>query len=612
MAFRAQFVTDPFGGTPAYAEVGLAPSSHYTMTINCRVPQDTIDALAAWGPGNTAALVFMGDLADFLGDFAFGTFTGIYQFEVAQGPAGGALITDTDFDVVAEFTYDSGTLWDIQWTIAGTPINLDTSVDCGVTSGDPMPLFIGAPYVPQPPVQTYFVNSVWVDGIDSMDHLFDDDFASGDFSKWDTVVGDASVVDRPIPPAAQQELSPLWRFVIGDLATFEVLSFLDTLASNRQATYVLNQPAVASMVVPSENPEINIPWPDSDSDPFLTEGTRVLWGLRRENTTDPWIIRFAGLILQLEDNAESDNAYTTLTAWDPWQYLLSRPVCQDDGSLPGPNGLSFTATRVDVIIATLLRNTIDNQGVVGIDAGVTYSGTTFYDGTLDASEAIDINFQQGTTVGQAWQQLCDGDYCDIILEPIYDPNNRPGYLAQLNVYDETGTARDDAIFAWDEPSRSLVGIHRLTEGNQRANAVKYFAGQGGSAPGGQTITLQEDAASIAKFGEYWRQTFFPNQVIAAVVQALAFAQLQLSKNGRVTVTFSPAPQRSPSPFTEYFLGDRVPVYASSRFRAPIPNVDVASSNLNNYQRIYGIPIVIADDATEQIQSMLTAIPTAGS
>ena len=357
--------------------------------------------------------------------------------------------------------------------------------------------------------------------------------------------------------------------MIGDLETFEVLSILDKLASNRQVTLTVDQPAVASMVVPSENPEISIPWPSAGDDPFLAEGTRVLWGLRREATTDPWIIRFAGLILQLEDNAETDNAYTTLTAWDPWEYLFSRPVCNADGSLPGPNGISFTATRTDVIAAELLANTIDNQGPVGIDAGVTYSGTTFYDGTLDGSEMIDINFAQGTSVGQAWQALCDASYCDIWIEPIYDPNNRPGYLGQLNVYNQQGHERDNAIFAWDDPSRSLVAIHRLIEGNQRANAVKFFAGQGGSAPGGQTITLQEDAASIAKFGQYWRQTFFPNQVVAAVVQALAFAQLQLSKNGRITVTFSPAPQRSPLPFTEYFLGDRVPVYASSQ----VPGTD---------------------------------------
>lgn len=423
--------------------------------------------------------------------------------------------------------------------------------------------------------------------------------------------------DPPTPPTPDSTVyqSPYWRFVVGDLQTFEVLSFLDKLASERTATYTLNQPAIATGKVPSDNPEINIPWPAADSDPFLAEGSRVLWGFRREGLAEPfWTIRYAGMILQLEDDAQSDNAYTTYTAWDPWQYLFSRPVCNLDGSLPGPNGISFTATRVDVIAAELLRNTIVNHGICGIDAGdgstgappayQDWGGTSYYTGTINAATSIDINFAQGTSVGDAWKQLCDAAYCDIILEPIYDPINRSGYLVQFNIYNEAGSERDDAIFAWDMPSRSLVGVHRLIEGSKRANEVKFFAGQGGSAAGGQTVPVQTDAASVTKYGEYWMQVFLPGQAVAAAVEALAAAQLALAKNGRTTVTFSPAPQRSPIPFLDYTLGDSVPVYASNRFRAPLANSDTV------YQRIYGIPLQIGDDATEQVQQMLTSPPNA--
>jgi hypothetical protein len=415
-----------------------------------------------------------------------------------------------------------------------------------------------------------------------------------------------------VTPATVGYRSPFWRFVVLDLISFETLSFLDRLAASRTATYTLNQAAVATGVVPSDNPEINIPWPDPDSDPFLTEGSRVLLGFRREGTLlapPVWQIRFAGIIMQLEDAAQSDNAYSTYTAYDPWQYLFSRPVCNADSSLPGVNGISFSATDANVIALTLLKNTIVNQGVCGIDAGVTYGGTAFYAGTQETCEAIDINFPQGTTVGQAWQTLANLDVLDIILTPIYDPINRRGYLVEANVYTQAGSPKDDAIFAWDKPSRSLVGISRLIEGGvSRGNEVKYFAGQGGSAPGGQTIPVQEDAASVTKYREYWQQQFFPGQNVAAAVLQLAAAQLALAANGKITVAISPAPERSPSPFTDYFLGDRVPVYASNRFRAPIPALDESSSDTNNYQRVYGIPLQIADDATEEITQMLTAIP----
>jgi hypothetical protein len=428
------------------------------------------------------------------------------------------------------------------------------------------------------------------------------------------ITGDVTYIPpTPPPPAAVHFQSPFWRFVVLDLATFEILSFLDQFATNRTATYTLNQAAVATGRVPSDNPEVNLPWPTDFDDPFVAEGVRVLYGFRREGTDDDppvWVPRFAGLIMQLEDTAESDVAYTDFTAYDPWQYLLSRPVCNADGSLVGPNGISFTATHANVIALELLLNTINNQGDVLIDAGVAWGGTSFYTGTIESCDQIDINFPQGTSVGDAWQQLTALDVCDIVLTPIYDPINRPRYLVEFNIYTQVGSPKDDAIFAWDRPSQSLVGITRLIEGGtQRANAVKYFAGQGGSATGGQTIALKEDAASIIKFGEYWRQQFFPNQTVAAAVEALAEAQLALSEAGRVTVTISPAPERSPQPFLDYYLGDRVPVYASSRFRAPIPAADESASDEQNYQRIYGIPLEIGDDSIERVQQLLTAIPT---
>lgn len=410
-----------------------------------------------------------------------------------------------------------------------------------------------------------------------------------------------------VPAARRFYQPPPWRFVVLDLQTFETLSFLDHIATQRSVTFVLNGPAVAIGVVPSDNPEVNIPWPAADDDPFVSEGTRALLGFRREGLTGsdedgPWVIRYAGMILQLEDVAESDDAFTHYTAYDPWQYLMSRPVCNLDGSLPGEDGISWSETRVDVVALEILRNSIFQSGSVHIDAGNAWGGTTDYAGTIEECAEIDINFAAGTTVGEAWQQLTQLDLIDIVLRPIYDPINRPGYLVELDISTQAGSFQDDAIFAWDKPSHSLTGISRVEDGTQRSNIVKFFAGIGGSGINGRNIGPSTDAASIAKFGTWWRITFWPGQDVAGAVNSLAETQLALAKNGRTTVAISPAPQRSPIPFQEYYLGDRVPVYASRRFRKPIPEGEEIE-----YQRIYGIPIQIADDQTETITSMLTAV-----
>jgi hypothetical protein len=243
------------------------------------------------------------------------------------------------------------------------------------------------------------------------------------------------------------------------------------------------------------------------------------------------------------------------------------------------------------VIATLLRNTIVNHGGCFIDAGVTWGGTAAWGGTIETTAAIDINFEQGSTVGEAWQQVCDMAVADIILTPVYDPVVRPGYLCDLNVYSEAGSQRNAAIFAWDKPSRSLTGISRLRDGTTRANKVQFGVDQGGALG-----TMQTGAASVTRYGEYHLQQWFPKQSVSAAVDAMAALELALRQDGQVTVTIDPATERSPDPFLEYWLGDTVPVYASSNLREA----------LSGYSRVYGVPIEIDDNGIERVSRLLTA------
>jgi hypothetical protein len=104
-----------------------------------------------------------------------------------------------------------------------------------------------------------------------------------------------------------------------------------------------------------------------------------------------------------------------------------------------------------------------------------------------------------------------------------------------------------------------------------------------------------DAASVTKFGQYWAQQVLPGVIDPVGLVALQDFQLELRKDGRTTVQMSPTPERSPCPFQEYNLGDRVPVYASG---------DNFRQVLSGYVRIYGFPIDISDDALERVQGMI--------
>lgn len=385
--------------------------------------------------------------------------------------------------------------------------------------------------------------------------------------------------------------APLWRYFIAALDGSGITDY-SKLASDRVVEVVLNAPLSMSGTVPSDNPQVWIPYDgDGYDDPYLNEGTRLLWGLRRESSTPPYYTVRAATIVQLvNDEAAQDNARTAFTGWDPWHYMMSRPACNLDGTLPGPNGLQYVNTQASVIIAELLHNTIVNHGFAYIDAGdgtqvgpqyQDYGGSAEYNGTLEIGVGMllgvppdpPFTIAQGTSVGEAWRQITDLGVCDIILEPIYVPTGRTvligptvhyNFLVQLNVYEAAGSIVDEAIFAWNTPGRSLVGLSRQEDGSGRANKIQFFAGQGGVNGAG---VPQTGAAAVTKYGEYWAQQFFPSATAAFQVTDLASQQLALRASGRTTVTFTPAPERSPRPWQDYYLGDRVVVSASKeKFR----------------------------------------------
>jgi len=319
----------------------------------------------------------------------------------------------------------------------------------------------------------------------------------------------------------------------------------------------------------------------TDGFPLLAEGVRQLYCFRRESETPPYYtIRASTLVMQINDAAASDDARSRFTAWDPWQYMFMRPALTgsltttgtaNTGDLIGAAGVQYDNTVEAGAIALDLINTAIAYADAGAPAAAQdlFLRTIAEDGLTDPFTPDGYKVEQGTSLGQALQDLCATGYMDILLTPVYDSAN-PGALCDLDVLSQSspylgaGVFNYNAIFAWDMPGRSVTGIDDLFDGLGRANVVQFYNGQGGPA-----VTQQTDATSIASYGEYWAQQFFPAQTEAAAVVAMAQQQLDLRKNYRQTLTINPAPTRAPEPFVDYGLGDRVPVYASNRLRQEV-------------------------------------------
>ena len=426
---------------------------------------------------------------------------------------------------------------------------------------------------------------------------------------------------RPAPPVitCPTDEPPLWRFAVTNLAG-STLTFLDHLASERVVTPKLNEALEVSGTVPSDNPEVNIP--GGDGFPFVAEGVRQLYCFRRESDCPPYYtVRASTLIMQINDASGTGDARSRFTAWDPWQYLFSRPVLQSslattskntpgiDGRIIGPAGLTYPATMtanqilMDMIFVTMAAADV-TAPVAARDGFLDYgqfgvNSTNYEEACGTFTDGYPI--QQGTMLGQAMTDLTATGYLDIILRPIYDPVNRPGILCALEIYSQStlannygaGSLQYDCIFAWDRPGRSLTGIDNLYDGVGRANYIQFYTGQGGPP-----VPAAYSPSAISTYGEYWSQQFHPAQpnAVPAVLE-LAKAQVVLRANFKETLTINPSPERALQPFRDYYLGDGVPVYASTNLRQQLGLPQA-------WQRIFGIPVEIDDNGTEMVRQLI--------
>lgn len=425
------------------------------------------------------------------------------------------------------------------------------------------------------------------------------------------------------PPVASH-FSPLWRWFVTDLAGVGI-TLLDHLAADRVVTPKLNEPLEVTCTLPSDSPEVNriATTPTSSNFPQVAEGVRLLYCFRREYDGDAaaykWRIRASTLILQTTDSAMGDDARTRVTAFDPWQQWFYRPVMRQlsesvdllprEGHTYKAGSDSLTSYDQLILLWLSLAAEIAGGGLSAVNnMWVDWGQTAYYTGTIETCADIENwHVDPTTSLGQAILDICSAGYCDIWLEPIYDPINRPGYLCQLSILKQTtdtvggftgglGAYQFGQSFSWDMPMNTAMGADNLFDGTQRANVVQF------AMAGGRWVTRYSDTVSEGVYGQYWALQTYPGQVASPKpVEVTARMQLALRKDYKETLTMRPAPERAPDPFTGYNIGDRVPVYISQNMRQPLP---FAGDTDLIWQRIYGIPIAIDDNGTETVSELL--------
>lgn len=393
------------------------------------------------------------------------------------------------------------------------------------------------------------------------------------------------------------------RFVVTDLAS-ATTTWLDTLLLSGAVAHNLNQPGTIDVSIRPNTRAANGIY--SDGFPRVAQSNRLIYHFLLERKTPAWKIRSAGIIMSPQDQADADVPTSHIVAYDPWQYLLGVPAFIDEsGNLPPQSGFLYPATRGGVIVATMIKNAIAAlapQGVF-IDAGPTYGGTVHWDGVIEDTPIIDFTVQQGSSAGDVWNQLLtagqdpDGGPggVDIILTPIYDPANRPGFTHDLSVYNLAGVALPGAPMGWGRFNRASTTADRQHDGTPGAMLNQAYFAPGQGTPIDTGIYPIENALSVAAFGPYAQQQWFPGQISAVAVKAMAEQALSLQKQGKRTFTLDPDPVRAEPPFQSYNLGDRIPVLAPNSLRV----------TADGFQRIQGIPLTIDQNGFTRVNSLLT-------
>lgn len=420
---------------------------------------------------------------------------------------------------------------------------------------------------------------------------------------------------------------PQWRLAVtdGDSAT---ITLLDKLATEKKGTFQQHAPARMAGTVPASSPEINILHTDGftlASDdvlftdyPFLHEGVRLLYGFRREAVEgeDPWVCRFGGIIMDITDSASaSDVPRSRFTAYDPWQYLYHRPVRLADGSLPGVGGRRFPVTSViEDVLGEIMFQTIDVDGPCRIDVPAIWGGTAFYGGEWNPPTTTlsdKLIFGRGTMVGEALVQIVELLSEEIApqgasvgapairLRPIYDPDNRPGYLAEMDLMPTVDPALNRSVLSWDRTGRSVYSIERAIDGNERANRIRWHN------VFGVPLLTSSGLDSITQFGEYWNLEQLPHIYTTDALSHLVEGRRQSFASGRRTLRVGLTPGHDIIPWRDFDLGCKAQVYNSSALRwdAVPPNSLVP----NTY--IQGWTIDIGDDRTESISDLLVSADT---
>lgn len=364
-----------------------------------------------------------------------------------------------------------------------------------------------------------------------------------------------------------------WQFLVTDLAGTPV----GEVSNARERSVSLPHQRIPSA-------SFTIPVWDTLADTLLATDT-----LLRCYRTDPLYggaktLAFHGPVVTAEEAVDGESKTLQVTASGPLWRLSKRIIPASLLSGSAVYGTDVAPVNLGAAAFTMLSD-VNATSFTGIEQGTntaTGTGVISLDNITDAA----------TGLAHMHAGLNSFEFVVVPQEPT-NVGGTGGWprIGTLNLAPVLGVTRDDAVFEFGTPRANITSYTRnVARDNLMNQAIISVSGWPNGAGGKVPITRQ-NGASVAARGLFEDKVDDGGIVDDDLRTSVADFHVLYRKDPRVTTVFRPAVNASPSPLTDYAVGDTV------RARATVNGV----TRFDNLFRVWGITFTIDVNGNEAVE-----------
>lgn len=308
-------------------------------------------------------------------------------------------------------------------------------------------------------------------------------------------------------------------------------------------------------------------------------------------TTGARFLCFNGPIVAAEESADGTSNSVVFAASDPLWRLTKRLI---PGSLLRA-GISYGTAGSLIDIGLIAHNILDDVNAANIPVGSPVGFTGISKGTRTATINGFYKCPPLKNAAEAITELHAGvnsfEYSLVPTEPTSVAGNG-GWpqIATLNIAPLVGVSRPDAVFEYGTTRANIASYTRQIsrDGLMNRGIVNVNGWPDGTAG---VLSDRQDSASMTARGLF--EDVVPDGGITDISlrNSLADYHLGIRKVPRQVVTFRPAPNATPIPLVDYFVGDSV------RARACVNTTVKFDATF----RVWGINIDVNKEGQESVE-----------